>query len=342
MARLNELVRNDDSPQEGGAGSRPKGESNKASFKNVDTAASQVSMERQAQLILDADLWHAQAEMELPPIVGAVRSAQTFSLGSVTQVVDGFVNSLAQGDRLLVKAISAERGGLIITNLINTSLIAIKIGMGLQYSREDLMRLGVAAILHDVGMCLIPEGILNKPGPLSQEERILIKRHPELGAQALRKLCPEADWIAEIVLQEHERVSGQGYPRGLKGEEIHEFAQIIGLADTFEALLHARPYRNRFLPHEAVRELVTKEKTSFPTKVLKCLIQQFSVFPLGTHVLLNTGESAEVVELNPQYPLRPVVKVFKDTHGVSVKEARTLDLSKSSLVHVSEVVQDAQ
>jgi len=106
MARLNELVRNEGSPQEGGAGPRPKGESNKATFKNVDTTAAQVSMERQAQLVLDADLWHAQAEMELSPILGAIRSGHTFSLGGVTQVVDGFVNSLAQGDRLLVKAIS--------------------------------------------------------------------------------------------------------------------------------------------------------------------------------------------------------------------------------------------
>src|SRR6059036_708029 len=190
MARLNELVRNEGSPQEGGAGPHPKGESNKATFKNVDTTAAQISLERQAQLVLDADLWHAQAEMELSPILGAIRSGHTFSLGGVTQAVDGFVNSLAQGDRVLVKAFSAERGGLVITNLINTTIIAIKIGIGQQYSRQDLMRLGVAAILHDVGMCLIPEEILNKPGPLSSEERNLIKRHPELGAQALRRLCP--------------------------------------------------------------------------------------------------------------------------------------------------------
>src|SRR2546428_11190170 len=140
MARLNELVRNEGSPQEGGAGPRPKGESNKATFKNVDTTAAQISLERQAQLVLDADLWHAQAEMELSPILGAISSGHTFSLGGVTQAVDGFVNSLAQGDRLLVKAISAERGGLVITNLINTTIIAIKIGIGLQYSRQDLMR----------------------------------------------------------------------------------------------------------------------------------------------------------------------------------------------------------
>src|SRR2546428_13649723 len=216
MARLNELVRNEGSPQEGGAGPRPKGESNKATFKNVDTTAAQVSMERQAQLVLGADLWHAQAEMELSPLLGAIRSGHTFSLGGVTQVVDGVVNSLAQGDRLLVKAISAERGGLVITNLINTTIIAIKIGIGLQHSRQDLMRLGGAAILPEVGMRLDPEEILNKPGPLSSEERNLIKRHPELGAQAPRRLCPDAHCIAEIVLREHERAGRQGYPPGLK------------------------------------------------------------------------------------------------------------------------------
>src|SRR5207245_10419824 len=103
MARLNELVRNEGSPQEGGAGPRPKGESNKATFKNVDTTAAQVSMERQAQLVLDADLWHAQAEMELSPILGAVHSCHTLSLGGGSQAVDGLDNSLAQGHQLLGK-----------------------------------------------------------------------------------------------------------------------------------------------------------------------------------------------------------------------------------------------
>src|SRR5438552_17769175 len=118
MARLNELVRNEGSPQEGGAGPRPKGESNKATFKNVDTTAAQISLERQAQLVLDADLWHAQAEMGLSPIPGAIRSGHTLSLGAVTQAVGGLVNSLAERDRLLVKAITVQRRRLVITALI--------------------------------------------------------------------------------------------------------------------------------------------------------------------------------------------------------------------------------
>jgi len=342
MARLNELVRNQgDSPVKS-MDHLNKGESKPVSFKNIETNIARISNAQDAELILEADQWHAKAEMELSPIVAAVRQDQKFSLDGITQVVHGFVDSLSLGDHLLVKVISGERGGLVISNMVNTAIMSIKIGMGLKYSREDLLRLGLAAILHDVGMCLIPDDILNKEGPLSPEERNLIKRHPEQGAQAIRRLGEDGAWIADIMLQEHERLGGQGYPSGLKGAEIHEYAQIIGLADTFEALLHDRPHRKRFLPHEAVRELVVKEKASFPTRLLKCLIQQFSVFPLGTRVQLNTGEIGEVVELNPQYPLRPVVKVYMDPGRLALAEPRLQDLSKTSLMHITEVVQGDQ
>ncbi len=342
MARLNELVRNQESPRVEGVDQLKKERPKTVSFKNIEASIAQAAAEQDAQLILDADQWHAKAEMELSPIVGAVRQAKKFSLDGITQVVQGFVDSLSQSDRLLVKAISAERGGQVIANLVNASIMSIKIGIGLKYTRDDLLRLGLAAILHDVGMCLIPDDILNKQGPLSPDERTLIKRHPEQGAQAIRQLGEETAWLADIVVQEHERVGGEGYPRGLKGAEVHEYAQIIGLTDTFDALLHTRPYRKRFLPHEAVRELVVKEKASFSTRILKCLIQQFSVFPLGTRVQLNTGEIGEVVELNPQYPLRPVVKVYMDPGHVELREPRLQNLSQTSLVHITEVVQDDQ
>ena len=342
MARLNELVRNQGDAPVGGMGQLKRVEPKVVSFKNIEANVTRASVEQDAQLILDADQWHAKAEMELSPIIGAVRQAQQFSLDGITQVVHGFVDSLSKSDRLLVKAISVERGGLVISNLLNTAIMSIKIGMGLKYTRDDLLRLGLAAILHDLGMGLIPDNILNKQGPLSLDERNLVKRHPEQGAQAIRHLGEDAAWVADIVVQEHERVVGQGYPRGLKGAEIHEYAQIIGLADTFEALLHTRPHRKRFLPHDAVRELVVKEKASFSTRILKCLIQQFSVFPLGTRVQLNTGEIGEVLELNPQYPLRPIVKVYMDPGRVALLEPRLQDLSKTSLVHITEVVQDDQ
>ena len=342
MARLNELVKNQGDSPTVGEDRLPSGDMKPVSFKSIKADVPRISREQDAQLILEADQWYAKAEMELSPIVGAVRQAQKFSLDGITQVVQGFVDSLAQSDRLLVKAVSVERGGLVIANLVNTAIMSIKVGMGLKYPPDDLLRLGLAAILHDLGMCLVPDDILNKPGLLNPGERDLIKRHPEQSAQAIRRLGESVAWIADIVLQEHERAGGQGYPHGLKGAEIHDYAQIIGVADTFEALLHVRPHRKRFLPHEAVRELVIKEKAAFSTRILKALIQQFSVFPLGTRVQLNTGEVGEVVEMNSQHPLRPVVRVYLDPGRIALREPRVQDLSKTSLVHITEVVQDNQ
>jgi len=333
MARLNELVRNQ--------GAAVAGEGS-VSFKDLPPAPVKTSEEPQTQWVQEADESYARAKRELAAIGAAVRTGHGFSLEGLTQISEAFVTSLSHGDRLLVKAISGQPGELVVSNLINTAIISVKLAMGLHYSREELIRLGLAALLHDVGMWMVPEALLTKSGALSQDERASLKRHPEIGAQAMRRLGVEGEWLAEIVLQEHERFGGQGYPRGLKGAEIHEFAQIIGLADILDALLTSRPYRKRFLPHEGVRELVTKEKTAFSTRILKCLIQQFSVYPLGTRVRLNSGETGEVVELNQHSPLRPVVSVYMDASHVPLRESRLQDLSKTSLVHITEVVQGDQ
>jgi len=340
MSRLNELVRNQDDVVREGQRLPHQTKATGVSFKSIKTNVVQAVVEQGAQRVCDADHWYAQAGRELSPVLEAVRQAQPFSLDGVTGVVQGLIESLTSSDRLIVKAISMERDGLVLSNMVNTAILSLTIGRGLKYTPDDLLRLGLAAILHDVGMVLIPADILSKQGPLSLDERDLIKRHPEQSAQAIRQSGADAAWIADIVAQEHERWGGQGYPRGLTGAEIHECAQIIGLADTFEALLHTRPHRKRFLPHEAVRELVVKDKALFSTRMFKCLIQKFSVFPLGTMVQLNTGEIGEVMQLNPQYPLRPIVKVVMDRGRVLLPEPRVENLSVTSLMHIMAVVQD--
>jgi hypothetical protein len=165
---------------------------------------------------------------------------------------------------------------------------------------------------------------------------MLIEQHPELGYQALRKLGTTYDWLAEVVCQAHERWNGQGYPNKLKGRQINEFAQIIGVVDVFDALVSPRPYRRRFLPHEAVRELVEVERTAFPREVIKALVEQLSAYPIGTSVRLSTGELCTVIRVNTRFPLRPVVLIGEGpTDGLA---ARQVDLSTSPRVAIIETV----
>jgi HD-GYP domain-containing protein (c-di-GMP phosphodiesterase class II) len=179
-----------------------------------------------------------------------------------------------------------------------------------------------------------------KPGKLNEQEQALVRRHPIDSKQILDELGPGYSWLAEVAHQEHERCSGRGYPKALRENQINELARIIGLADVFEALMSPRPYRPRLLPHIAMRELLASERQSFPHHLMKVLVEQFSVFPLGTTVRLSTGEVGVVVRLNPRHPLRPVVKITQLPDRSTPLEQKLIDLSATTLVHVAVVESD--
>jgi HD-GYP domain-containing protein (c-di-GMP phosphodiesterase class II) len=286
--------------------------------------------------------WYALAEQELSAIASAVRQDRVFALDEISRVATGMVDALRENDQLLAKAISGQPGDLLITNMVNAAVLAIKIAIGLGYKRDSQVRIAQAALLHDVGMFMLPEALVAKPEKLNPEERAMVERHPELGYQILSRLGSHYDWLAQVALQEHERSGGQGYPRGLKESQIHAYASIVGLVDVFDALLSPRPYRRRFPPHEAVRELLMAERNSFPSQMMKVLLQQVSVFPLGTSVRLNTGEIGVVKVANPRFPLRPVVEVSQAFDGSKPADPKLTDLSKNTLVHIVEVLQPAE
>src|SRR5207245_10447894 len=145
-------------------------------------------------------------------------------------------------------------------------------------------------------------------------------------------------WVGRVILQEHERWGGSGYPNQLTGDQIDEMALIIGLADVFDALMSSRPYRSGVSPHRAIRALLVDGKTVFPYHLLKALVDQLSIYPLGTTVRLNTGETGVVSQLNRQYPLRPILQVSQQAVSAHVPVSKTVDLRTAASVHIVEVV----
>lgn len=118
--------------------------------------------------------------------------------------------------------------------------ISCELAEALGLSKERIVGLRIAALLHDVGKIIVPAEILNKPGPLSMTEMALVK--VQAGHDILKKI--NFPWpVAEIVLQHHERLDGSGYPRGLKGDAIMLESRILGVADVVEAMASHRPYR---------------------------------------------------------------------------------------------------
>jgi HD-GYP domain-containing protein (c-di-GMP phosphodiesterase class II) len=277
------------------------------------------------------------ARQEVARAVEAAARGRLVALDALEAVAQGLVESLASGDALLARALMGGESHLDLpTHMVNVAILAVKIGQGIGYNPEELRRLALAACLHDVGMITVPRAILEKYGALSQDELALLRHHPERSFQMLQALGPEYRWLATVALQEQEREDGSGYPQGLTGEQIHPYAKIIGLADMYESLTHARPHQQLRVPFEAVKEIMSADRRKFPNQILKGLIQGLSTFPVGSLVRLNSKEIARVVATNPAFPLRPVVEVLTGPTGDPVSTRRRVDLAQNSLMYITD------
>ncbi len=149
-----------------------------------------------------------------------------------------------------------------------TAMLAKKLGK----SDEEIHQIYNIALLHDIGKISIPDSILNKPGRLTDEEFVVMKNHPARGNEILKDvtIAPE---LALGAGYHHERVDGRGYPSGLKGDEIPEVAQIIAVADTFDAMYSTRPYRKKMELSTVVDEIRRSAGTQLSEKVVNAFIQ---------------------------------------------------------------------
>jgi putative two-component system response regulator len=156
---------------------------------------------------------------------------------------------------------------------------AVRVGRAMGLDEEDINALHQGGYLHDVGNVGVPDAVLLKPGPLTAEERELMKRHTEIGdslcapLQSLRRVRP-------IVRSHHERLDGSGYPSGARGDDVPLLGQIIGIVDVFDAMTSERPYRKATTPTEAAQYLVTAAgQEKFAPRLVEAFLDTLALEP---------------------------------------------------------------
>jgi HD-GYP domain-containing protein (c-di-GMP phosphodiesterase class II) len=152
--------------------------------------------------------------------------------------------------------------------------IAVGLAKRLGFSGADLDAIEIGALMHDVGKIGIPESILHKPGPLDNDEWIVMKRHPVI-SELILKETELSPIVTQIARSSHERMDGQGYPDGLEGDEIPLPARIVLVADAFDALTTDRPYRRARRPRAALDEIVANAGEQFCPRVVAALKQMY-------------------------------------------------------------------
>jgi HD-GYP domain-containing protein (c-di-GMP phosphodiesterase class II) len=259
----------------------------------------------------------------------------------INSLIDKLINHLSAGHNGLLKIVLQDyppEQEYLSFHVANTCIICLTIGLSLGYDSARLLDLGTAAFLHDLGIIKYLD-LIYKKKILHEEEYAKVKKHPKASLEILKDAQGEiAQDILDAISQEHERLDGSGYPQGLKDAQISEFAQIIGLADLYEAMVHQRPYRNKFSPLETVK-LILNNKSAFDCRIIKALIEKIGIFPVGVLVRLNTKEIGSVVKENARLPLRPVVNVFFDAAGKELKEPKRIDLSANPMISIAECME---
>lgn len=212
---------------------------------------------------------------------------------------------------------------------VNVAVLATAVGMSLGYNRQRLMDLGIGAMLHDMGKLNLPEEMLQKEERWTDEEKEIAKQHTMHGFNMLRKQHDISLLSAHVCLQHHERLDGSGYPQGLQGKQIHEYAQIVGIADVYDSLTSPRPWRKRYMPQDALEYLLGSGGHLFEHQLVNAFIKHIAVFPIGSSVVLNTGEVGVVSRVDPDYSHRPTVRIIKDGRGNDIHPPFDLNLKAS-------------
>ncbi len=214
------------------------------------------------------------------------------------------------------------------------AVLAMRVGATVGLGRSQLLKLGMAGALMDIGLWRLPPGLAGRLEALGHEEQGQYRAHPRVAADLLRHWAAPADGLAEMVLHHHEREQGQGFPQGLNGLAIDPQAKILGLVDTYTGLTLPASLAPGLRAHEALREIVRSRHEAFPPALIKALLNEISVFPPGTLVRLNTGETGCVVAVNRNHPLRPRVEVY-DARGRRLAAPKILDLAEAPFLYIT-------
>lgn len=193
------------------------------------------------------------------------------------------------------------------SHCVNVAIIARMIGTWVKMSPKDLDNLTLGALLHDIGKCSVPEEIIKKNGKLLPREYEIIKMHTTYGYGILRGQELDPD-VIDVALHHHERNDGSGYPHGLVGSGIADFAAITAIADVYDAMTSPRIYRAAMCPFDVIATYEREGLQKYDARYITIFLRKIADSYINSEVMMNNGEVVRIINTNEHHLTRPMVQ----------------------------------
>lgn len=253
------------------------------------------------------------------------QSGALLDIAKVRQLIIPLVEKIEGNEEEIIKLYHhSKQEDYIYHHSISVALLSALLGKKLKYKQGDMNQIALTGLLCDCGMSKITPNILTKHVPLTENEYREVKQHPVHSYNLLKKIMSIKEGVKMGVLQHHERIDGSGYPLSVKGDKLHPYSKIVALADTYQAMVSVRPYRNKQSQFKVLEQILQDEFGKFDMNVVNELKKIIIKISVGTKVKLSNGIEAEIVFVDEQNPTRPIVKSIHLNDILSLKDKREL------------------
>ena len=215
----------------------------------------------------------------------------------------------------------------LVNHAMRSTIIALTVGIRLRLQFTQLIELGQACILHEIGMLRLPPQLYITDKKLQPQEKAKLASHPILGYELVKEVGFTLP-IQRAVLEHHEKDNGSGYPRHIASDSISTYAKIIAVACAFEAITAPRHYRSARPKYEAMLEILRNSNNQYDENVIKALLYSFSIFPIGVYVYLANGKIAQITDTKPDDPRHPIAQILGEKAADG--DPRTVETDEAS------------
>lgn len=269
----------------------------------------------------------------------SIKLGSEIDLAKVNQAVDSILDEILLQNHVVIHLNDIRTyDSYTFQHSVGVTILSILMSLHFNYTREEVKKIAIGAFLHDVGKTKVDKDIIMKPGKLTEEEYEEVKQHSTYGYHIIREVAGISILSAHIAYQHHEYIDGSGYPRGLKGEEISNWAQIVTVADIYDALTSDRVYKRKLMPHEALKIINELKGIKLSPECVDALLKHVAVFPVGAMVELDNNQVGIVVDVNKEDLSRPIVRIIEDEHGNKMEDIKEIDLIHNDNFKINRVI----